>query len=446
MDKKKVVDRILKRLSEKKIDEFEIYLLNSTITSIEAKDGEVDAFKVAEDRGTSLRIFKRQSPGFSYATDLTPLALDSMVEQADFGASYSASDEFYSLPPVPASVNGSLNIFDPQLSEISEQEKIEKAKSLEKAAFSFDKKVKKVRKALYYEATHLINLVNSRGIDRSYSDSVISASIMVVAEEGNDSQTGYDFNFSHFLSDVSFPSTGEEAAKKAVEMLNARILKSTKCPVILDNCTASEFLDVLSSSFLAESVQKDKSLLKGKINTGIFSPLINIIDDGLYPGGISTAPFDGEGTPAQRTVVVKNGELKGFLYDTYCANKDVVSSTGNSGRGSLKMPPSVGISNFFIEKGKTSPEDMLKVLNKGLLIKEVMGIHTANPISGDFSVGISGFWIENGKIQYPVRGVTLSGNILDLFQKIEAVGSDFRLWGNIGSPSLAIGEMDIGGA
>jgi PmbA protein len=202
---------------------------------------------------------------------------------------------------------------------------------------------------------------------------------------------------------------------------------------------------MLAQSFLAESVQKKKSLLLGQLHKKIFSDIITIIDDGLFPQGMATAPFDGEGVVRQCTPLVEHGVLIHFLYDTYCAKKDSTLSTGNASRGSIMNTPNVGYSNLYIQKGAVDPADMIAAVEKGFLVNEVMGMHTANPITGDFSVGITGFLIKNGKKITPVKGLALAGNIITLFQNVLQIGSDLRFYGKVGAPTLLIESMEISG-
>ncbi|HWI54368.1 MAG TPA: metallopeptidase TldD-related protein, partial [Desulfobacteria bacterium] len=239
---------------------------------------------------------------------------------------------------------------------------------------------------------------------------------------------------------------GREAAQKAVRKLGAATVGTQKAVIVFDPYVATNFLGVIAPALSAEAVQKGKSLFGGRVGQTVASDKISIIDHGAMPGGISSAPFDGEGVPTSKTVLVQNGELKGFLHNTYTAAKDGVTSTGNGTRGSFKSTPEVGTTNFYIEPGPHSPDDMLKDISSGLYITDVMGMHTANPISGDFSVGAAGIWIENGKLTKPVRGVAIAGNILELLKEVEGVGSDLSFFGSKGSPTIRIAKMTVSGS
>jgi PmbA protein len=205
-------------------------------------------------------------------------------------------------------------------------------------------------------------------------------------------------------------------------------------------------LEVTAPSLTAEAVQKGKSLFANKMGQDIAASELNIIDDGHKKGAIISSPFDGEGVSTQKTILVENGILKSYLHNTYTAKKDGVSSTGNAKRGSYKSTPEVGTTNFYIDKGNITKDELIKNVEKGFYITEVMGMHTANPISGDFSVGASGIWIENGEFTKPVRGVAIAGNIKELLKSVEAVADDLTFFIGIGSPTLRIAKMTVSGS
>jgi PmbA protein len=184
--------------------------------------------------------------------------------------------------------------------------------------------------------------------------------------------------------------------------------------------------------------------MAGKIGKSIISPLLDIVDDGNMDWGTGTRPVDDEGVPTKNKVIVSEGTLNGYIHNTYTAKKDGVASTGNAVRSNFKSLPGIGVTNFYINTAKSvSEKRLINSLSKGILILGAMGVHTANPISGDFSIGISGLWIENGETVYPIKEAVISGNILEMFKKVEDIGNDIRFYGNTGSPSLLIGDMDI---
>ncbi len=444
MDTLGIVAKVEKLLKSCSLDGYEIYLASSRNLSIEVKEQKVDTFKCSAPVGVSVRVLKGGGLGFSFSTSLDEADLGRMVESALVGAQTQTPDEYNGLPlPLEYPVLGGL--CDEELASVAESDKIDRATELERQVLAFDRRLKRVRKASYGESTYEVTLRNSHGVSGNYRGTSVSASVTAVAEEGGDSQMGWDFGHSNLYSGIEVEKIARQAAAKAVGLLGARKIATMRAPVVLDSYVAAEILEVLAPSFLADNVQKGKSMLAGRLGSQPFSSLLRIRDDGTLPGGTDTAPFDGEGVPQHDTVLVEGGRLLRFLYDSYTARKDGVSSTGNSARGGVKGPPRLGITNFFVENGTLSSADLLRGIDRGVLITEVLGMHTANAITGDFSVGAAGFLIEQGRAAHPVKGIAISGNIVDLFRDVEMVADDLRFYGGIGAPSLRIAALDVSG-
>jgi len=456
-----VIDQALSILRRKPIDGYEIYLDQSSHFDVESKEGGIDTFEVSHSLGMAFRILNRQRIGFSYTTFSgvsrgqlqNPLVeLEQVIDDAIASAGDTAADPCYDFAPPLNEPPPSPPIFDETLEGTSESVKIEKAKELEKAARSVDpKRIQKVRKASYQEAVAHRTLINSKGLEFSYQSTFCSVSVTAVAQEAEEAEMGWDFDASHFQNDLDVKRVGKEASRKALESLGGRKIPSGIYPVLIHPSVASEFLSLLAHSFKSEQIQKGKSSLKGKRGERYFSPLITIEDNGLHPKGILTAPIDGEGTRSQRTPLVVQGELSGYLYDRYWANREgassgsIARSTGNSRRSGIKSPPGIGTSNFLIEPGTRSFSTLLNDLHQGMLLEEVMGLHTVDPISGDFSLGCSGKWVDKGKLIHPVKSVAVAGNLFQLFQDVVGIGEDFRFIGGIGSPSLLVRSLKISG-
>jgi len=456
-----VIDQAIRILRRKPIDGYEIYLDQSSLFDVESKEGRIDTFQASHSWGMAFRILSRHRTGFSYTTfsgisqvqSQNPLGeLEQVIDDAIASAGDTASDPSYDFAPPLKEPPLSLPIFDETLEGTSEKAKIEKAKELEKAARSVDpERIQKVRKASYQEAIAHRTLVNSNGLEFWYPCTFCSLSVTAVAEEAEEAEVGWDFDASHFQSDLDVKRVGKEASRKALESLGGRKIPSGVYPVLIHHSVASEFLSLLAHSFKSDQIQKGKSPLKGKKGKRCFSPLITIEDNGLHSKGIFTAPIDGEGTPSQRTSLVFQGELSGYLYDRYWANRErtssgsIAKSTGNSRRLGVKSPPGIGTSNFFIDPGKLAFSALLSDLHQGVLLEEVMGLHTVDPISGDFSLGCSGKWVDKGKPVHPVKSVAVAGNLFQLFQDVLGIGEDFRFMGGIGSPSLLVKSLKISG-
>jgi len=449
-----MLDRVEGILRKKSIDGYELFLDQSSHFYAEVKDGKVDTFQASRSWGISVRVLKRQRMGFSYSTSSGSVQSDvweRVVEDAIASAEATSPDPCFEFaPPIKGSLPA-LPTFDEALERVSEKKKIEKARLLEEATRAVDpSRIKKVRKASYQEVSSQTTLINSNGLNFSYPSTLASVSVTAVAEEAGESEVGWDFDYSHFFNDLDIERVGRTAGTRALESLGGKRVPSGVYPVILRNHVASEFLSLLAHSFLSEQVQKGKSSLKGKKGEKVFSPLLSVVDDGLFPKGAATSPLDAEGTPSQRTVLVLQGEVCGYLYDRYWANRESLSSsrvdsTGNSKRSGIKFPPAIGISNFFIEPGSVPLSKLTGDVQEGIVLEDVMGLHTIDPISGDFSLGCSGDWIVRGRKVHPVKSIAIAGNLFELFRRVVGIGEDLRFFGGVGSPSLLVEGLEVSG-
>ena len=424
-------------------DQAEVFIKSFKDLSVDVKDQTVDSLTSSLSYGYSLRVIKDKRLGFAYATDLAEK--NSVVKQAVETAGYSDEDDNLVLPgpSVPAEVE----VYDPAVADLGEGDAIGLTMLLEKAAFDTDSRVKKVRKASGSFTTAETVIVNSKSVKTRYLSTSCSAQIMAIAEDGQESQTGWDYSGSRFLSDVSFEKTGRTAAERSVRLLGARTISGARTNVLLDNSVTIDFLGILASSLSSEALQKGKSLLKDKLGKKVISPRLNIIDSGLLPGKLGSRPADDEGVPTSEKILVHKGVLQAYLYNTYTARRGNTRSTGNAVRGGFSSLPSVGITNLFVvpaaEEDRLLKKDLFVCLDRGLYIVDAMGVHTANPISGDFSLGVTGLWIEDGKIRFPVKEAVISGNILEFFTKVAGVGDDLIFYGNMGAPGIIISDVDI---
>jgi len=442
---KETAEKILSLSKDLKADAAEVFIRSSASTSIEVKDQKVDAFDRAKDIGAGLRVLSNGHMGFAFTTDLSDTALGALARSALTNARNTEPDPFHALPAKPSAAYHAIALYDPELAALSEKEKIDRVMAMEREAFGVDPRIKRIRKASATFAGSETVIMNTYGAEVSYRSTAASSSIEVVAEEKGESQSGSDFDVKRFYRKLKIEEVGRRAAGKALDLLGARHLDSLKAPVVLDAEVAGEFLSIMASGFSAESVQKKRSLFIGKLDKQVASPCITVYDDGLLEEGLGSAPSDDETVPVRKKTVIAGGRLALFLHNTYTANKDKTASTGNGMRGGFKGIPGVGVTNLYIAPGRDPLETLIASTGRGLYVTEVMGSHTANHISGDFSVGATGFWIENNRKAYPVREITISGNILDLMKNVDAVGSDLRFSGRIGSPSLRIRELSIGG-
>ncbi|MTI84175.1 MAG: TldD/PmbA family protein [Firmicutes bacterium] len=422
----------------------EAYVNNNKELSIDVRQGQVETMKLAEESGLGLRVLVDGRVGFAFTSDLQPGSIEQTARQAFANAASTAPDQNRNLPGAFPDYPR-LDLYDRQIALTSVEKKIAMAKTMEEQARSYSPQIKVVESSSYQDGDVEVAVSNSLGVSLSYRGTYCGVYISLVAGEGDDYQTGLDLDFNLSYEKLDPVKVGKTAAQRAVRMLGAKPVNSAQVPVILDPYVGVGFLGLLGPALTGEAVQKGRSLFARKLGQKIASDKINIIDDGTLAEGLASSPFDGEGYPTSRTTLVQSGVLEGFLHNTYTAAKDGVSSTGNGTRNSFKSTPEVGTTNFFIEAGTASPEDLIKDLTEGFYVTEVMGLHTANPISGDFSLGAAGLWIENGEIARPVKGIALAGNMVDLLKNIDLVGNDLSFFGGQGAPTLRIASMSVSG-
>lgn len=425
-------------------DGAEVYIIQSQDLSIEVANGEIETLKNAESKGMGIRVFKDEGVGYSFSSDFSNSALERLVHQAVANSAIVEKDPFNKMPDETFKYS-ELDLYDCEIVSTALEDKINIAKEIELAARAEDKRITITENSTYQDSVYSVTIVNSNGLEAFYRGAYCGAYAFLVGEENGDSQTGFSIQYGLKYGQLNPQKIGKEAAQKAVKMLGAKEISTQKATIVLDPYVVTNFLGVLSPSLSAESVQKGKSIFAGKIGEVVAAKNVSIIDDGIMPGGIASSPFDGEGVACQKTILIDRGKLNTFLHNTYTAAKDNVRSTGNGTRSSYKATPEVGTTNFYLDKGDLTRKSLLKDVEKGLYITEVMGIHTANPISGDFSVGAAGLWIEKGEFKYPVRGIAIAGNLATLLMSIDGIADDLTFFVGKGAPTVRIKEIVISG-
>ena len=437
-------ESVLRSAIARGADLAEVYLSKSRSLRAEVKEGQPHAIEEKDGFGYSLRTIKNRRLGFSYSND--PSEGDIVVERALESLRFTEDDEFLDIPsPEGEDAYPVLETFDPEIEAMDTERAIACAREIEKAAFEFDPRVRKTRKSSAVFTSYEVLILNSKGISHGFGATSASASITAVSQENGDSQMGWGYEGGRFLRQIDFRRAGQEGARKACAMLGAGRAAPCKAGLVLDSSVSVDFLSVVSTMMSAESVQKGKSLLSDKLDRLVMSRHINIIDDPLMPGSPSTKPMDGEGVRCRRNVLVSDGLLRGFMHNTYTAKKGGTLTTGNASRGGGLTMPGVGPQSITIEPALEAlpVESMTGAIDRGMIVMDAMGVHTINPVSGEFSIGVSGISIIGGKLSGPVKEAVISGNILDFLSSIEAVGNDLRYYGAIGSPSLMVTGVDL---
>lgn len=442
--KESIIEKVLTKAREKGNIQAEVYYLDSREMTIEVAYAKVENMKIAEERGIGLRVLIGNRMGYAYSSDLTSSALNKMVESAVLNAYESEPDPNLGLP-LASNKYPEVSTYHEKTFQIPINDKINLAMNIEEAARTYDPRVMITEKAVYQDSLYNVAIFNTFGVAQQYQGSYCGGYVMVVGVENEERQMGFGMQYEIAYDQLDPAKIGKNAGQKAVRMLGAQTISSARLPVILEPYTATQFLGILEKAFSAEAVLKGRSFLKDKERKKVASSLITIIDDGTLKGRIGSAPSDGEGIATSKTTLIKDGILEGYLHNTYTAKKMNLLSTGNGIRGTYKGVPEVGPTNFYIQQGNDAPQSLLQNISQGLYITDLMGMHTANPISGDFSVGAAGLLIEKGQLTRPFKGVALAGNIKDLFLQVDGIGNDLTFFVGKGAPTIRIEELSISG-
>ncbi len=439
----KLIEKTAGILKKQDVENFDIYAVESSGFTVEVKKGKVEKIKVPVKKGLSIRAVVNGKLGFAYTTDVSDEGIRIAIECARENAK-SASPDDYSFS-MPASNSLDFLLYDERYEEIPAEKKIDLALELESKVYSFDSRVKRVRKASYSDSISTVYYYNSNDHSFSYTTSSFALSVLLAAEENGESQMGWDYDVKRYFTDLNVDLVAVRAAENAVELLGAKPLKTKKISVIFKNTVFAEIIEALSPVFLGNNVLRGKSLFADKLGYEIANHVLNLYDDPTQKDGMGTMPFDDEGVATRKKAIIERGTLKNFLLDIYSAKKLSMKPTGNGIRTSLSSLPQPGITNLVVEKGALGLEELIKTPEEVLLITDAMGIHTINPISGEFSIGISGIYFKDGEKVQPVAGMTVAGNIKELLNGITEVGRDQRWLGNICSPSVLVKSLTVSG-
>lgn len=431
--------------------EAEAVLIRDVSLGIEVAQGQVETLQLAESIGIGARLFTQDHRmGFAYASLPSVHAdaknLETLVGAAWQNAVANAPDPHNVLPDESSTSDDDWSQQD--FSQMPTAEKVEFCRELEAKTLAADKRVARVDKAAYGDSHIEYVIANTRGAFRQYRNAHASCSaVAAAAEPGADSEIGWEFDFGRTFDALRPDWVAQRCAQRATQGLGGKPCETRSTPVVLDNYVASQFLGVIGPALMANNVLKGKSLFAGRIGETIGSDLFTLVDQNDLESGMNRAPFDAEGVTSQRTVLIDGGVLRGYLHNAHTAHRMGQPHTANAARGGgFRSAPEVGASNAFLSPGKESIEALWEMAGDGLFVTDAMGVHTADPISGDFSFGVAGLKIEHGRLAGPVRGVTVAGNIKDLLKNIRAIASDLRFFGAYGAPSMLISEIQVSGA
>lgn len=443
MDYKELAAQLVKKCLKRGADAAEVYIETSRNLRLEVRKGEVETVQEAAGYGAGFRVFAEGRMAFACSNDLNEKALDDAIGRAIGFAKITTPDPNNVLPE-DKGMTEVAGLYDPQILKIPTEQKIELAKKTEKLAMK-DPRITKSDGATYRESEGETFIANSHGLVKSYKDGGCGFGVSVVAEKGEQKSSGGESCSRRFYQDLKpAEEVAAKAARDAYEMLDPRPVKTQKAAVIFDRDVAYALLGGILGAVNGERVLQGASFLGKSLGKKIGSELITLIDDGTREKGLASAPFDGEGVPTQKRIIIDKGVLQGFMYNTIVAKRAGVKSTGNARRSGFTGLPGIGPHCFYMAAGETKPEDIVKATELGFLVKEVTG-YGINPVNGNFSGGAAGFWIEDGKIAFPVKGLTIAGKADEMLSDIDLVADDLDLNRTMTSPTFRIKILQIGG-
>jgi PmbA protein len=409
--------------------------------------GQVETLKESGSRSIGVRVFRGQRAASTHSSDFSRDALDRMVKSALELSKITSEDPFAGLPEASqlGQLSGDLALYHEDVYSLPGPDRIDYARRAEKAALDFDPRIKNSEGGSFDAATGHKILANSHGFVGEYRRSYCSVAAVPIAQSDDGAmQRDYWFSVARTLKKLESPEqVGRVAAERTLRRLGARKAKTAHVPVIFDPMVATSILEHIFEGVNGDSVYRGASFLAGKLGQKIAGENVTIIDDGTMPGGFGTSPFDGEGIPTRRTVVIEKGMLNSYLLNTYTAKKLKLATTGNASRG-LAGTPGIGPGNYFLQPGPRSPKQTIADVKEGLYVTEFLG-HGANLVTGDYSRGASGMWISGGELAYPVEEITVAGNLKEMFFNISEIANDLEFRGSVAAPTLRIDGLTVGG-
>jgi len=414
--------------------------------STNVRMGEVETLKESGARAIGLRTFIGQLAASTYSSDFSEEGIERLIRGALELARVTSEDKYSGIPERDQLGSlGDLKLYYDDVYSLPPDERIEYARRAERAALEADARMKNSDGGSFDAAVGYKVLANSNGFLGEYRRSYCSVVAAPIAQDANGNmQRDYWYSQARTLAKLESPeSVGREAARRTLRRLGSRKIASTQVPIVLDPMVAGSILDNIFDAVNGDAIYRQSSFLANKLGEQVAATHITVVDDGTIPGGLGSEPFDGEGVPTRRTVVIENGVLKSYLLNTYTAKKLGLKTTGNAARG-LAGTPGIGAGNFYLEKGNRTPQQIIGDIKQGLYVFQFLGFGV-NMVTGDFSRGVSGVWIENGEMAYPVEEVTVAGNLKDMLNNISEVGNDLEFRSSIAAPTLRIDGMMVAG-
>lgn len=439
---------IVERACQSGATDAEVLAVSTREFSVEVRMGVIEKLQEASSCGLGLRVLVAGRQASCSTSDLSEAAITELIGQAVEMAHATSVDEAAILPDSSSAASRQdslpLSLADPAIPQMETVEKIELARRTEDAARSSDPRITNSEGAACTTIERSVVLHTSRGLGGQYSTTQCGLAVAPIARANGQMQVGYWGDRQCQLAALESPEEiGREAARRATRKLGATKIPTCVVPVIFEAEAAAALLRDLFEAVNGTAIYRRASFLVGKLGEVVASPLVTIIDDGRLPGALGSRPFDSEGCLTQRTPVIEQGRLEHYLLNTYTGRKLQLPTTGNATR-TLTGPPVVGASNFYLAPGPLTPTEIIASLDRGLYVTDLIGFGF-NPVTGDYSRGAAGWWIERGEWIHPVEEVTIAGNLDEMLRGVEQVGNDLRFRGKIAAPTLRVERMTISG-
>lgn len=443
------IDDLSARLEKQSVDNWDIYLEKSEDRHIAVRGGEVEDLKESVETGYAIRLMKDQRISLVYGNRMDSQNAERLIEKAFFILKYMPPDEYFRMGDtiVPAQLDVP---DDSSYDTVPVSDKVQKLLDLEASIFAQHPSIKLVEHLGYSESKSRL-AYRTRFSETLFQESVYYGfSGEVIAQDADSMEAGGASQYRPRYRQLDIEWLAREIAREAYSMLRSSSLKTGRYPVIMRNDVFAQFLATFGGLFSADKVQNHKSVLAGRKGEQIAAPVFTLTDDAILPDGLGTQTFDGEGSTAQRTILVEEGQLREFLYDRKTAAKEGRNSTGNALRHGFGGSPVIGPTNLMVRSGTVSREALFsRFPGDSLYLTNVMGMHTANAVNGEFSVGAMGHRVRSGVIQEPVKQFTIAGDMLSVLSRIHEIADDsdqFPGSGNIVCPSVLISELSVSGA
>jgi len=432
----------------------EAFVNDMESVQISVSNRAVEQLNAVKEAGIGLRLLCDGKMAFGSTNDLSRSAVASLVEDLVRKVVYHSADEFNVIPgPEDGAIASDdsgyadLNNYDPTVSSMPINDKIARALKMEASGLGLSPKIVGSMFAVYQDLSVYTYLANSRGISGWFRQSNCTGTVEYSAAEGAARESGSYTKSVVKWADFDPEAVGTKAARNALDMLGARPIRSAEIPLVVSPEIGTELWSFIAEMLSADAVQKGRSLFAGKIGTRVAAAGLTLIDDGRLKGGVATAPVDGEGVATQTTTLISEGMLRSYLYDCYTARKAKTRSTGNRSRNGYSSEGGIGPTNLYLKPGSLTPEAIFQRVKRGFYLTVALGLFAAiDTASGDFSIPAAGFMIENGRKSFPVRGVTVGGNLFELLKHVEMIGNDLTWFQSVGSPTFSVSRIKIGGA